>query len=150
MIPCSTDMAEKEKAKNKTKTVLVVDDEMENRRTYGEILERMDCTVMVRPDGESALALLRDKDCTVIDAVITDYRMPGMNGIEFVTELRRSLPDVPVIMVTAYGNIETYLQSVSLGVFEFVHKPVRMEELERIVRHVLRPAGPDGAGEEAP
>ena len=122
----------------KTKTVLVVDDEQENLRTYGEILDDMNYKVLAQPDGRSALSLLRDD--AAVDLIITDFRMPGMNGIEFVTELRRFRPFVPVIMITAYGNIETYLHSVSLGVFEYVHKPVKKEEFERIVKHALHEA----------
>ena len=130
----------------KMKTILVVDDEQENLRTYEEILHDMDYHVLSQPDGSSALELLRDD--TAVDLIITDYRMPGMNGIEFITELRRSRPFVPVIMITAYGNIETYLHSVSLGVFEYVHKPVKKEEFERIVQHALHEAGPKNAVDE--
>ncbi|HYA85493.1 MAG TPA: response regulator [Nitrospirota bacterium] len=132
--------------RRKTKTVLVVDDEQENLRTYEEILHDMDYDVLSQSDGCSALALLREEPS--VDLIITDYRMPGMNGIEFITELRRSRPSVPVIMITAYGNIETYLHSVSLGVFEYVHKPVKKEEFERIVKHALHDAGPHDAVDE--
>lgn len=135
------------KANKKTKAVLVVDDEQENLRTYEEILHDMGYQVLLQPDGDSALALLR-KDVAV-DLIITDYRMPGMNGIEFITDLRNSRPFVPVIMITAYGNIETYLHSVSLGVFEYVHKPVKKEEFERIVKHALHDAGPKSVADEA-
>jgi two-component system response regulator (stage 0 sporulation protein F) len=54
-----------------------------------------------------------------------------------------------VVMITAYGNIETYLHSVSLGVFEYVHKPVKKEEFERIVKHALHDAGPESTSGEA-
>lgn len=131
----------------KTKTVLVVDDEQENCRTYEEILEDMGYRVLTQTDGGSALALLRED--AAVDLIITDYRMPGMNGVEFITELRRSRPLVPVIMITAYGNIETYLHSVSLGVFEYVHKPIKKEEFERIVKHALHDSGLERAADEA-
>jgi len=134
------------KTGRKIKTVLVVDDEQENLRTYEEILHDMAYNVLLQPDGDSALALLREN--AAVDLIITDFRMPGMNGIEFITELRRTRPFVPVIMITAYGNIETYLHSVSLGVFEYVHKPVNKEEFERIVKHALHDAGPKNAANE--
>ena len=123
------------------KTILLVDDEQENLRTYEEILVDMHYRVLARPDSESALALLRENP--VVDLVITDYRMPGKNGLEFISQLRRSRPFVPVIMITAYGNIETYLNSICLGVFEYVNKPVRKEEFERIVKKALHDAGPE-------
>ena len=63
--------------------------------------------------------------------------MPGMTGLDFIKALRQIQPDLPVIMITAYGNIETYLRSMSLGAFEFVNKPISKDEFERIVRHAL-------------
>jgi DNA-binding NtrC family response regulator len=63
--------------------------------------------------------------------------MPGMSGIEFLTILRKALPSVPVIMFTAYGDVETYLKSLSLGVFEYINKPVKKNELGRIVKAAL-------------
>lgn len=129
-----------------TKTILLVDDEQENLRTYQEILEDMDYCILTRSDADSALALLREE--ASVDLIVTDYRMPGKNGLEFVTELRRFRPFVPVIMITAYGNIETYLQSVSLGVFEYVHKPIKKEELELIVKQALHDDELEGMTED--
>jgi len=129
-----------------TKTILLVDDEQENLRNYEEILEDMEYAVLVRSDADSALALLREG--TVVNLIITDYRMPGKNGLDFVTELRRIRPFVPVIMITAYGNIETYLHSVSLGVFEYVHKPIKKEELEQIVKQALHDDELEGMTED--
>ncbi len=117
------------------KTVLLVDDEPENRRSYQEILNDLGYEVIAEADGESALSVIREGG--LIDLVITDYRMPGMSGLEFITQLRRQLPSVPVIMITAFGDIETYLQSFSLGVFEYVNKPVTKEEFERIVKAAI-------------
>jgi DNA-binding NtrC family response regulator len=117
------------------KTILLVDDEQENLRTYTEILSDMDYNVLASADSEAALDLLRKNEA--IDLVITDFRMPGRNGLEFVSLLRREKFMIPVIMLTAHGNIETYLSSISLGVFEYVNKPVRKEEFERVVRHAL-------------
>ena len=125
------------------KTILLVDDDQETLKAYEEILIDLDYHVVARPDGDSALALLSEDP--VVDLVITDYRMPGKNGLEFITLLRRLKPSVPVIMLTAYGNIETYLHSFSLGVFEYVSKPIRKVELERIIRKALHDDGPDGA-----
>ncbi len=129
------------------KTILLVDDEPENRRSYEEILSDLGVKVISEADGLSALSVVREG--MPIDLVITDYRMPGMNGLDFITSLRRLLPKVPVIMITAFGDIETYVQSFSLGVFEYVNKPVTKEEFERIVKAALAgprrgSAGPNG------
>ena len=117
-----------------TKTILVVDDDIENARSYCEILTDLNYRCITGGDVNAALAMLQSE---TVDLVITDYRMPGKTGLDFIVALRQICPDLPAIMITAYGNIETYLRSMSLGAFEFVNKPVKKEEFERIVRHAL-------------
>jgi len=116
-------------------TLLLVDDELENLRCLGEILDAFGYKVIAKPNAKSALSVVRDG--TDVDLVITDYRMPGMDGLEFLNLLKDILPDVRVIMLTAYGNVETYLKSRSLGVYEYVNKPVTAIELGRIVKAAL-------------
>lgn len=122
------------------KTILLVDDELENLRSLGEILNRFGYRVIAKPDGQSAMSVI--KEGTAVDLVITDYRMPGMNGLEFLSSLRQERPAVPAIMLTAYGAVETYLKSLSLGVFEYINKPVKAKELGKIVRAALEDAPP--------
>ena len=117
------------------KTLLLVDDELENLRSLGEILNRFGYKVIAKPDAQSALAVIREG--VAVDLVITDFRMPGMDGLEFFAALKVMLPSIPVVMLTAYGAVETYLKSLSHGVFEYVNKPVKAKELGRIVKAAL-------------
>ncbi|MGC1454975.1 MAG: response regulator [Nitrospirota bacterium] len=132
----------------KTKTILVVDDDPENVRSYSEILMDLDYRVIARGDVNAALELLQGD--TKVDLAITDYRMPGMTGLDFILALRKLRPILPVVMITAYGSIETYLRSISLGAFEFVNKPIKKREFELIVEQALsgrnrkNPSGGDG------
>ncbi len=118
-----------------TKTILVVDDDAEARMTYSETLSDSGYRVLAMADGASALSAVQQ--VSSIDLVITDYLMPDMSGLDLIRNLRKMLPTVQMIMLTAYANIETYFRSRDLGVFEFVNKPVRRGEFERIVRAAL-------------
>jgi CheY-like chemotaxis protein len=125
------------------KTILIVDDEPENRRIYAEILNDLGYRTIEEPDGESAMSVVRAG--TPIDLVIADYRMPKMNGLQFIELLRTTMPSVPMIMVTAFANVESYLQSFSLGVFEYMNKPFSKAEFIRIVKAALKSAGKEAA-----
>jgi CheY-like chemotaxis protein len=129
--------------KNEPETILIVDDEPENRRIYAEILNDLGFKTIEEPDGESALSVV--KEGITIDLVIADYRMPKMNGLQFIESLRELLPSVPMIMVTAFANVESYLQSFSLGVFEYMNKPFSKAEFVRIVKAALGASGKEAA-----
>ncbi len=125
------------------KTILLVDDELHALEIVGETLTTFGHKVIPRPDAESALSVIRDG--TGIDLVITEYRMPGMNGVEFLTILRKALPSVPVIILTGHGSVEIYLKSLSLDVFEYLNKPFKEKELYHIVRSALQRSAANNA-----
>lgn len=118
------------------KTILLVEDDEGNRTIIAEILTDMGYLVIDKSDVTSALEVVRDE--TPIDLVITDYRLPDTDGFTLVDAMRKSRPGVQVIMMTAYGNAENYIRSMSLGVFEYLNKPVKKKEFERIVSFALR------------
>lgn len=117
------------------KTILLVDDELEILKSLGEILARFGYQVITKQSAQDALSVLKDGEH--IDLVITDYRMPGMDGLEFLNALRQKDAAVPVIMLTAYGAVESYLKSLSLGVFEYVNKPIKAKDLGRVVQAAI-------------
>ena len=114
------------------KKILLVDDEPAILTVLELLLNKFGYVVTLTSNAASALFLIREG--VNVDLVITDYRMPGMNGIEFIRELRRILPSVPVLMLTGDINVEI---EPSLGVFERIHKPVLGKELDRIVKAAL-------------
>ncbi len=123
------------------KKILVVDDEPDSRQIFRDMLSDLGYDVYDEPDGASALLTIRDKG--MIDLIITDYQMPDMNGLEFIQRVRQFLPLVPIIMITAYGSVETYIRSQCLSVFEYINKPVKKRELDLIVKAALNAADND-------
>ncbi len=114
------------------KKILLVDDEPAILTVMELLLNKFGYIAVLKSTAESALFLIREG--VNVDLVITDYRMPGMNGVEFIRALRRILPSVPVLMLT--GDITVEIEP-SLGVFELINKPVAGKELDRIVKAAL-------------
>jgi two-component system response regulator AtoC len=117
------------------KRVLVVDDERKMRRVLQMMLEQMGVESLAAESGEEALAVFKAEK---VDAVITDLRMPGMGGMEWFKRLRTLDADVPVIVLTAYGTVETAVEAMKHGAFDFVLKPFDVEAVEAVVRHALQ------------
>jgi DNA-binding NtrC family response regulator len=69
-----------------------------------------------------------------------DINMPDMNGIGFLREVSRRFPSTSVIMITAYGGVETYLEAMNLGALEYLHKPVRLDELRSVMKKIFNGA----------
>ncbi len=117
------------------RTILVVDDEPAQRQLLGGSLSR-DYSVVVAADGREAMQLLGHRS---FDLVITDERMPDVSGIELIRWMRDKAPETPVIVLTAYGSVETAVEAVKLGAEEYLIKPLKSpEELRLAVAKVLR------------
>ncbi len=115
--------------------ILVVDDEEGARELFFTILSGEGYNVTLANDGEAALGLM--KADPPFDLVITDIKMPVMDGLQLLQEIRKTGSKTDVIMVTAYGEVETYLKAMSLGAVEYINKPIRIKELKRIVHKVV-------------
>ena len=116
------------------KRVVVVDDDRRTRRILQILLERLDLASSAFESAALALAFLREES---VSLVLTDLRMPGMNGIEFMRALREHDADVPVIVMTAYGSVESAVEAMKLGAVDFIAKPFDVDALEVLVRRSL-------------
>jgi two-component system response regulator AtoC len=108
-------------------TVLVVDDERTLARAIKAFLTEAGYVAEVASDGESAVELLQSLRP---DLVFADVRLPGISGIDLLRRIREFDPAIPVIMMTAYGTIEGAVEAVKLGAFDYMKKPVDLEELK--------------------
>jgi DNA-binding NtrC family response regulator len=114
--------------------VLVVDDDKDCAHSLAMILEQADHRATTVPSAEAALALL---DTRVFDLLITDVRMDGMNGLQLLGILHEQAPEVPVVVVTAYSDVPTAVEAMRGGARDFMPKPLRREEVLRVVKKEL-------------
>ena len=112
------------------KRILVVDDEENTRIALTRLLSREGYEVLTAANGLEALSSLRNNPAELI---ITDLNMPEMNGLTFLRELNREYPASNVIMISAFGEVESYLEALNLGAFEYLNKPLRLEELRKVM-----------------
>jgi len=116
------------------KRILVVDDEENTRLGLSKLLSQEGFVVELAANGSEALEILRRQR---FNLVISDINMPDMNGIAFLREISRRFPSTNVIMITAYGGVESYLEAMNLGALEYLHKPVRLDELRSVMKKVF-------------
>lgn len=116
------------------KRILIVDDEENTRIGLSKLLGREGFEVDLAANGTQALEQLRHHR---VHLIISDINMPDMNGLTFLREVSRHFPSTNVIMITAYGGVESYLEAMNLGALEYLHKPVRLDELRSVMRRVF-------------
>ncbi|WP_342378953.1 sigma-54 dependent transcriptional regulator [Myxococcus stipitatus] len=125
-------------------TVLLVDDDPAVSKVLGALLAQAGLTTYAAKDGEEALAHLERKP---VDVVVSDVRMPGMDGMRLLTEIARNWPDVPVILLTAHGTVPLAVEAMKAGAADFVLKPFDREEILFTIRKALLRAHGDEANE---
>ena len=106
--------------------VLLVDDEFEFIETLGKRLARRGLTVHLAGSGQEALGVAAAHP---LDVVVLDVKMPGMDGIEALRKIKALKPDLEVIMLTAHANVEVAMRGMELGAFDYLMKPVELDDL---------------------
>lgn len=114
--------------------IMIVDDDDDFRWLTGNLLQDAGYSVLRAQDGEEALKLLK-KD--VPDLILLDYRLPGRNGLQVAEDLKKEIPVTPIIMVTAYAEIESAVTAMRMGVYDYVTKPVNEDNLLIRIKQVL-------------
>lgn len=112
------------------KRILIVDDEANIRRILEATIDRNGWWPTTAASAEEALSRL---EADKFDCVLTDVTMPGMNGYELQVQIHENWPDLPVVIMTAFGTIPQAVQAIRNGAFEFVTKPFDLEVLKRIL-----------------
>src|ERR1700739_3641965 len=120
--------------RNDKATILVVEDEAKMRRLLELQLGEEGFVVHSSPDAETGVQLLVRKKP---DLVVTDLRLPGMGGLEFLQAVKRANAALPVVVMTAYGTVESAVAAMKVGASNYVTKPFSFDELVLVIRKEL-------------
>jgi len=115
-------------------SILIIDDEKAIRKTLAEILSYEGYKIEEAADGEEGLKKFSN---AVFDVVLCDIKMPKMDGIEFLEKARELNPDVPIVVISGHGNIETAVEAVKKGAFDYISKPPDLNRLLITLRNAL-------------
>jgi two-component system NtrC family response regulator len=118
--------------------VLIVDDEQVQREMLEGFLAKQGYGVGTAGSGAEALEQARR---TSFDLVLTDFRMPGMDGIQLLGELKRQNPETVVVLLTAFGTVETAVKAMKEGAYDYLNKPIDLDELLLLIQRAEREAG---------
>ena len=115
--------------------VLLVEDEMRMRQVIAMQLSDLDITIFEATDGRSAIDVFENE---TIHMVITDLKLPKMSGMQVLEAIKKKDPEMPVIVITAYGSIENAVKAIQIGAFDYVTKPFKEEKLRESVNKALK------------
>src|SRR5437762_5883300 len=114
----------------KTPTVLVVEDDVENRTAMVKVLEGAEYKVLETDNGQQALDIIEEED---VDILVTDLRLPVMDGVELLKRAKANAQEIEVIMITGHGTVEIAVEAIKEGAYDFITKPVKKAQLLRAV-----------------
>ena len=115
------------------RTILIAEDEEKMRRVL-EVNLQDQYQILLAKDGEEALHLFKEKE---VNLLLTDMRMPERDGLSLLHEVKRLRPEVPVILITAYGTIESAVHAMKEGATDYLLKPIKMDEVELVIQRAL-------------
>ena len=114
------------------KKIVIIDDERSIRRALGEILQFEGYDVLEAEDGMAGVELIKNNQT---DLVFCDIKMPGMDGMDVLDELHQLHPEIPIVMISGHGTIETAVEAIKKGAFDFIEKPLDLNRILVTIRN---------------
>ena len=128
-----------------TKTVLIIDDELDLRQLLKLTLAKMGISAIAVETVADAKVELKQH---IFDLCLTDMRLPDGNGLDLVAYVQKHYPQLPIAVLTAYGNVELAVEALKLGAFDFLSKPIELSRLRSMITNAL--SLPSTAGADDP
>ncbi len=119
-------------------SVLIIDDEEAQRESISGFLKRRNYIVSTAEDGENGVEVVRNN---VVDIVLTDFRMPGLNGLEVLRKIKEINPEIDVVVITAYGSVQDAVDIMKSGAYDYLTKPIDLDELENLLNRLQEKRG---------
>jgi two-component system response regulator AtoC len=120
---------------NEQRRILVIDDEVFVRDLLSDFFGKLKFTVVAAPDGPAGIAAFEKEPFHV---VLVDLKMPGMSGIETLREIRRIRSFTPVIIMTGYPTIDSSIEALRLGAYDYIIKPFKLQELRELIERAIK------------
>ncbi|MFN5444139.1 MAG: response regulator, partial [Crocinitomicaceae bacterium] len=114
------------------KKILIIDDERSIRRALGEILQFEGYEVAEAEDGNQGIEVCKNE---AFDLVFCDIKMPGKDGMEVLAEIHPLFPELPIVMISGHGTIETAVEAIKKGAFDFIEKPLDLNRILVTIRN---------------
>jgi nitrogen regulation protein NR(I) len=127
--------------------ILIADDEHGICQAFARLLELEGHEALVASNGKQAIAMVRE---AAPDVVFLDVQMPGTNGLEALEQIRADRPDLPVIVMTAYGTVQTAMEAMRLGAFDYLGKPLELTRVRQLIERALDSAAAQRAPDAVP
>lgn len=116
-------------------TIVIADDEKNTREGLRWALERKDLAILLAADGEEAIEIIRSQN---VDILLTDLKMPKIDGLELLSLVRKESPETEVVMLTGHGTVESAVDAMKSGASDYLIKPINIDELNLLVDRLLK------------
>jgi len=116
-------------------SILVVDDELNMRLVLSAMLKKEGYEVFVAEDGLAALSILKEND---VSAIVTDLKMPRLDGMGLLNRVSKEYPSIPIIIITAYGTVNTAVDALKKGAFDYITKPFDQDDLRNVIKKAIK------------